>query len=379
MITWSRAVGAAGIAAGLVAAAAAGGITAQRRAVSRLRSQTRADGGPAFDTLTADRTYSIDVDDGTVLHVEEVGSIGASLTVVFAHGWTLRSGAWHFQRLGLAGPDFGGATGGGGFPAARLVFYDQRSHGRSSRGGADRVSMDRLADDLAAVIATAAPAGPVVLVGHSMGGMALITLAGRRPELFSHRVVGVGLISTSASQVPVLAVGRALLRLPDPLLRTVSGIANRYPELVERSRAGARDAVWLLTRLLGFARSDVPADLVDFLDDMITATPIGVIADFAPMLMRLSATAALRCMIDLPVAVVCGEADRLTPPARSRAIADALPGARLTIIPGAGHMAILETPDPVNRALRAMLTDAATRAGIRRSGAGAATARRPAR
>lgn len=381
MTPWTRIVGAAGIAAGVVVAATVGGVTAQRRAVARIRSDVRADGGPAFDALAADRSYSVPADHGAVLHVEEVGPARAPLTVIFAHGWTLRSGAWHFQRLGLAGPGFGRQPERGGFPAARLVFYDQRAHGRSSRGAGNQVSMDLLAADLAAVLAAAAPSGPVVLIGHSMGGMALITLAGRRPRLFADRVVGVGLISTSAHQVPVAALGRALIRLPDPLLRTVSGIATRFPELVEWSRAGAHDAAWLLTRLFGFARRDVPVELVDYLDEMITATPVGVIADFAPMLMRLAAGPALPVLAELPVAIVCGDADRLTPPARSRYMADVLPGARLTVIPDAGHMAILEAPEEVNQALRVLLEDAATRAGIGRTGSGTAAvpARRPAR
>src|SRR5690606_31084170 len=85
-------------------------------------------------------------------------------------------------------------------PQARLVFYDQRSHGRSSRAAPGHATIDDLATDLAAVIGTAAPTGPLVLVGHSMGGMALLALAGRDPDLFADRVHGVALLSTSANE-----------------------------------------------------------------------------------------------------------------------------------------------------------------------------------
>lgn len=351
MSTWGRVLGAASLGTGLLGAAALGGVTAQRRAVRRYRVASGAD-EPGYDLLAADRSYSVLGDDGVVLHVEEVGPLDAPLTVIFGHGWTLRSGAWHYQRLGLADWTPGPTHSSGGRAAIRLVFFDQRSHGRSSRAGSDHTSMADLAGDLAAVIATAAPEGPVVLVGHSMGGMALITLAGLRPRLFSGRVAGVGLVSTSAGAVPTDQLTRALLIGHGALVKLVSMGVSRYPQLIERGRAGSSDAVWLLTRALGFARKDVPGELVDYLDEMISGTPIDVITDFLPALVGLDQAAALPVLAHLPVVVICGDQDRQTPLARSRAIASALPDAELVIAEGAGHMAILERPDVVNQALR---------------------------
>ena len=114
MSTLGKILGAAGIATGVIGAAALGGVTAQRISVRKYQSAQSAlmtdphqeDG---YGLLKADRTYSVDTDDGVALHVEEVGPVTAPITVIFAHGWTLRSGAWHYQRLGLAGPGFGEA------------------------------------------------------------------------------------------------------------------------------------------------------------------------------------------------------------------------------------------------------------------------------
>ncbi len=365
MSTVGRVVGAASIATGVLAAAALGGVTAQRRAVRKYRATAGVD-PQGYDSLAADRTYSVVGDDGVVLHVEEVGEENAELTVVFGHGWTLRSGAWHYQRIGLAGKGFGSGKG----PQARLVFFDQRSHGKSSRAHADHVTMVDLAGDLAAVVATAAPTGPVVLVGHSMGGMALITLAGLRPDLFADRVAGVGLVSTSASALSKAQITRSLMSTSGPLLKLASRAASRYPTWIERGRSGSRDAVWLLTRSLGFAQKDVPGELVDYLDEMISATPVDVIADFAPALVSLDQTAALPVLATLPVVIICGDADRQTPLTRSLAISEALPNAQLVIVKGAGHMAILESPDVVNDALRELFIRAVSyaRSSARRSG-----------
>lgn len=354
MSTWGKVLGAASVGTGVVGALAVGGLTAQRRAVRRYRVSTGAQ-EPGYDLLEADRSYSVLGDDGVVLYVEEVGPLDAPLTVVFGHGWTLRSGAWHYQRLGLADwtpPGWSGSSAGGGTGAVRLVFFDQRSHGKSSRAGSGRTTMADLAGDLAAVMATAAPGGPVVLVGHSMGGMALITLAGLRPNLFAERVAGVGLVSTSAGAVSSDQLARTLRSGNGALVKLVSSAVSRYPQLLERGRAGGSDAVWLVTRALGFAHKDVPGELVDYLDEMISGTPIDVITDFLPALLTHDQAAALPVLAGLPVVVICGDQDRQTPLARSRAIAAALPDADLVIVEGSGHMAILESPDVVNQALR---------------------------
>ena len=351
MSTWGRVLGAASLGTGLIGAAALGGVTAQRRAVRRYRVSSGADEA-GYDLLEADRTYSVLGDDGVVLHVEEVGPLDASLTVVFGHGWTLRSGAWHYQRLGLADWTPDGVPSIDHRPAVRLVFFDQRSHGKSSRADSDHTTMADLAGDLAAVLATAAPEGPVVLVGHSMGGMALITLAGLRPNLFSDRVAGVGLVSTSAGAVSTDQLARTLLSGNNALVKLVSGAVSRYPQLIERGRVGSHDAIWLITRTLGFARKDISGELVDYLDEMISGTPIDVITDFLPALVGLDQAAALPVLSHLPVVVICGDQDRQTPISRSRAIAAALPDAELVVVEGAGHMAILERPDVVNEALR---------------------------
>ena len=132
--------------------------------------------------------------DGVVLHaeVDEITpyaesrrSQSADPTIVFVHGYALNLDCWHFQREAFRGKH-------------RMVFYDQRSHGRSERSDREHATIDQLGDDLARVINELAPKGDVVLVGHSMGGMSIIALAERHPELFAKRVKGVALVSTTA-------------------------------------------------------------------------------------------------------------------------------------------------------------------------------------
>lgn len=361
MSTWGRIAGIAGIATGVIGAAALGGLSAQRRLVRKHHATASGESiAEPYDLLEADRVYSVVATDGVVLHVEEVGPTDADLTVIFAHGWCLRGGAWHFQRTGLAGSGFGSGRPG---PKARMVFYDQRSHGRSTRADDGHSTMNDLADDLAAVIATAAPDGPLVIVGHSMGGMALLTLAGRDPDLFADRVRGIGLISTSASN----SGRQSLFSSTGPLLRLLAQTAGRYSTFVERTRAGSKDAIWLVTRAFGFSRKDIPGDLVDYLDEMISAVPIDIISEFAPALFDLDVSDSLPALTDIPTVLICGDSDRLTPLARTEYIAASLPRADLVIVENAGHMAILEAPTEVNDALRRMLLTAAAAKPKRRT------------
>jgi pimeloyl-ACP methyl ester carboxylesterase len=373
MSTVGKILGTAGIVTGVLGAAALGGVTAQRVAVRKYQSVqaallTEPGAEPDFDALDADRTYSVDTRDGVALHVEEVGPLDAPLTVVFAHGWTLRLGSWHYQRWGLAGPGFGESPGvepaaatrrsrraAAPRPVARLVFYDHRSHGKSTRAPEGHSTMDYVASDLRSVIDTAAPTGPVVLVGHSMGGMAIFTLAAQDPELFAERIAGVGLVCTGATYLKPSELSKLLIVGGNPLVKLLKEVGSRYPAIFERGRSSNRDVVWMITRSLGFSRKDVSGALVDYLDQMVSSTPVEVIAEFLPTLFAHDQTAAVPALAGIPTVIVAGDQDRLTPLERSLRIAEVLPDAKMVVAEGSGHMTMMEDPGVTNEALRTLL------------------------
>src|SRR3954468_22929694 len=128
---------------------------------------------------------TVRTDDGVDLHVEVDENPDSQLTVVLAHGFTARLAEWELQREALR-------------PRARLVLFDQRGHGRSGWTKLTKATIDRTGRDLGEVLDATTPEGPVVLAGHSMGGMSIMALARQRPELFGDRVVGIFLLATSA-------------------------------------------------------------------------------------------------------------------------------------------------------------------------------------
>ena len=342
----SASKGLIGAAVGVVAVGAAAGLAAERYAIGRTRLRPDPHAREPFFGLPADRTRSVLTEDGVALHVEEVGPEGSALTVVFVHGYTQEMAVWHYQRQALAADNPG-----------RLVFYDQRSHGRSGRGSAESATIDQLGRDLAVVLEQVAPQGPVVLVGHSMGGMTIMALADAHPELFGARVVGVALIGTSTGRLAELTFG--LPTLVRPLSRRVLPFVTRgmraRPHSCERGRRVGTDLAFLLTRFGGFGDRDVSPAVVQFVEQMGARTPVDVIAEFYDTFTTHDKLAALEVLRDVETLILVGSKDLLTPVDHSRAMADLLPQAQLVVVEGAGHMVALERPALVTLQLRALI------------------------
>jgi pimeloyl-ACP methyl ester carboxylesterase len=335
----------AGVAgATLVAAAvgAAAGFAAERIVVGRPLRRNGSSRALGLGQLRGPHHVLV-ADDGVELYVEvdepNPGARWHDLTVVFVHGYALNMDSFHYQREGLRG-------------SARLVCYDQRSHGRSGRGESEGATIAQLARDLHLVIDDVAPSGPVVLVGHSMGGMTIMGLAEQHPELFGTRIVGVGLISTSAGDMSQVSFGlpsiaaNGFRRIAPKLV----SLGRRTPFLIERGRQVSNDLAVLITKVYAFA-SDVPIELVDFSLEMINATPIDVLADYYPALHDHKALASIGVLNGTETLVVVGGQDLLTPPSHSEAMVHVLPGAELEILDPGGHLVMLERPDDVNSLL----------------------------
>lgn len=342
--------GVAGAAAGATAASVAASIAVERYAMSRLRGRLDTGALRRFHEPRG-RQLTVTADDGVPLHVEMEGGGSADgadggaertdLTLVFCHGWTLEQASWYYQREQLG--DLG-----------RLVFWDQRCHGRSGRAHRDSISMEALGGDLRAVLEAAAPRGPLVLVGHSLGGMTVMALAAAYPELFTERVVGVALINTSASGLAASlsgVLGVALRTLAPVCLDAMGRVAGP----VQRIRGMSKVLSHVATQRLAFGAGDADPETVAFMDGMVRATPVDVVADYYPAILAHDKLDSLEAFRDVPALVLSGADDRLVPPSSSRVIAAALPGAEHVEVPMAGHMVMLERPGMVNDALRALV------------------------
>ena len=340
-----------GLAAGLgvitgVAALAAGGIALgielERRIVAKRITRTSEADLEAFFSLRSDGP-DVTTPDGVVLHTEIDEGADDDLTLVYVHGYALNLDCWHFQRLHFRGQ-------------LRQVFYDLRSHGRSTRSEAERCRIPQLAEDLYQVLEEVVGPGPVVLIGHSMGAMTIMRLAQSRPELFGSQVLGVALFCTSAGELtdhsPIRGIpGRTFHRVAEPLM---AGL-NRIPELVSQGRRAGSDLGYVVTRRMAFGSDDVPPSYVDFASEMLAEIPLEVVADYYPAIGELDEFGALEIVSTVPTVVVGGENDMITPIEHTARIVELLPKAEAIRVEECGHLGMIEKHEVFNGALDRLL------------------------
>jgi pimeloyl-ACP methyl ester carboxylesterase len=244
------------------------------------------------------------------------------------------SGAIFYAQRGKAGPALLCLHGAGGThrhwgnqlrdlsDIARVYALDLPGHGRSSATAAEPASVAGYSAALLDFM-DACGLDQAVLVGHSMGGAIALWTALDAPG----RVLGLGLVGTGAR----LRVAPAILGGFD------SDLAATIRLIVDYAYAPATPDA-----LLRQAEADYAgANPVVFRNDFSACDSFDIRARLAE--------------IHCPTAIICGSADRLTPPKYSETLRDGIPGATLTLVPNAGHMAMVEQPDAVSQALRELL------------------------
>ncbi len=270
--------------------------------------------------------------DGNPLHVVARGPADAT-PVVLVHGWSCSSRVWNPQVNDLSG-EF------------RVVCYDQRGHGRTPTGDAP-ATLDTLADDLAAVLRAVTGDGRrAVVVGHSMGGMAVSAWAARHPDEVARRARGAVLVSTAADR---LLHDFGVLPFPQRLPGAFA---------IGRAAMGAPVSAQLLPEwgfhYVSMGRDATPAQ-VAFCREIVNACPARNRGRWGGALSGLDVRAGLEALA-VPTAVVVGTEDRLTPAVHARRMAEVLRQAgrldRLVELEAVGHMAPVESPDAVDEQIR---------------------------
>ncbi|MEU4221690.1 alpha/beta hydrolase [Actinoplanes sp. NPDC026623] len=341
----AKKVGIVGAAIGVAAAGLATAFAVERTLV---RKSLNAPGDPHADEEFGDQPFdsesTVTAADGTALRVEvvEPDEPTGKPTIVFVHGFALDMGTFYFQRRVLAEQG-----------DHRLVFYDQPGHGRSGRLKSGDYDIAALGRSLAAVLDAIVPDGHIILVGHSMGGMTIMAFAEQYPEWFGERVTGVVLMSTSAGLIDKSRLGITTLvaRVSAPFFPLWGGAARIGGGTIDRARVASSDLAWLLTRRYGFGDARPSPSLVTFVEQMNSRTPVETLARYLQTLYTHNRYPALSTLSGVPVLVMVGTKDYLTPVTHSEEILRHLPQAELVKIDNSGHVVMLEKSDEVNAAL----------------------------
>ena len=308
----------AGVIAGTAAVAVGAlAVTATRR---KARQITASPDPYPYDLLSTEprgETSYVERPDGTRLRVVIAGS---GPTVVLAHGIYMVVVEWSVLWDMLLARGY------------RVVAFDQRGHG-SSTIGRDGISTESMSSDYLAVLGYV-DAQDAVLLAHSMGGFLAIAAVLDVPGV-AERLGGLILMSTfpgdvlrgaphNKAQIPLIKLGMLQAMVANDTIGTVFGAGlcgdNPSPAMVQvfLDTFRAADHTSLLPILKAFGDEDRGDRLID---------------------------------IAVPTIVLCGTKDTLTPPWQSQRIADAIPGAQVWWLPGAGHMLNWESPDAIVEAV----------------------------
>jgi pimeloyl-ACP methyl ester carboxylesterase len=328
-------------AAALGAATTAAGV---RLAARRIRARPDPEADEDLGALPPeDLTPSVSFD-GTELAVRAAGPEGAP-AVVFSHGFSLDLTTWYYQWRHLA-------------DRYRVVLFDHRGHGRSGRPPDGDFSLRSMGRDVRAVLDRAVPRGPAVLVGHSMGGMALLSFAEEFPEEFGTRVAAVVLADTAASDLVREALGdlgSRAERAIRPILWRITGNVDRSDRVRRIVQERGADLALLLARVTNFGPDASPSQ-VDHVSRLSASAPVEVWVQTARDLVDLDLREAL-ANITVPGLVVVGDRDLLTPSASAEALRDALPQGRAVAIARAGHLSMMERHQAFNEVLEGFLAE----------------------
>ena len=203
-----------------------------------------------------------------------------------------------------------------------------------------------------------APTGPVVLAGHSMGGMTIMALAAARPELFGDRVRGVALVSTAAGDLtsdPRSAGGRMARLSPGMLSALLAGarVLERLRQLLPPDHP--RHQKMVRTLLYG---ADATDEMVLAGAEIMHASTVRSFLSFMPALGEHDKREELAALTRVPVEILVGDSDKLTPRRHSRQLAEALPDAELHEVERTGHMLTQERPQLVTDAIERLVAAA---------------------
>lgn len=245
---------------------------------------------------------------------------GEGHPVLFVHGFPLNHTMWQSQLDALGSN-------------CRVIAPDLRGFGRSGVTPGT-VTMRQFADDLNSLLDVLKITEPVTLCGLSMGGY----IAWQFVEHYRPRLRSLILCDTrAAADTPEAAEAR---------LELAESVLAEGPEPVAEA---------MLPKLFAESTLKSRPDVVEEVRKMIVSTePAGITAALRGMAERPDSTGLL-ATLDLPALLLCGEQDRLTTPEEMRGMAETIPDAAFAEIPNAGHMAPMENPEAVNRAIREFL------------------------
>ena len=274
------------------------------------------------------KVHTITRPDGSILHVECYGPADAP-PIVLTHGWGANSTEWYYIKRNLA-------------DRFRLIIWDEPGLGLSKKPDNNDYRIENLAADLDAVLGLAG-GRPALLVGHSIGGMIILTLAKALPETIARKVSGLLLVHTTYTN-PVRTTSMAALytAIEKPVIVPLLYLTIALWPLVwvMNWMSYINGTAYRSTKKSSFAGTET-SEQVEFVARLMPQARPDVLARGMLGMIGYDATATLST-IGVPVLVVAGDQDTTTLPEASQFMAKSVPHGRLVTLSPAKHMGLIE-------------------------------------
>jgi pimeloyl-ACP methyl ester carboxylesterase len=273
-------------------------------------------------------TQRISQPDGSEIHVEFYGSPDAP-PLILTHGWGPNSNVWYYAKKQLS-------------THYRLIVWDLPGIGKSTKPKNRDYSIEKYARDLEAVLSLAGNQ-PAILLGHSMGGMIILTFCRLFPQHLGRRVAGLILVDTTYTNPLKTTIFNRLLQklqkpLIEPLLYLTIGLSPLFWLISGLSYLNG--SMYLTTEISGFTGRETRGQL-DFSTRLALLASPGVLARGVLAMFKFDETRTLPS-IHIPVLVIAGRSDIATLLSANRRLSLDIPKADLVVLQPAGHMGLME-------------------------------------
>lgn len=276
--------------------------------------------------------------DGSTIQVEFCGQPGAPL-LVLTHGWGPNSTVWYYAKKQLA-------------EHFRIVVWDLPGLGKSTKPKTKNYSIEKYAQDLEAVLSLIGDQ-PAILLGHSMGGMILLTFCRLFPERLGKQISGLILVDTTYTNPLKTAIfSRLLTALQKPLIEPLLHLTIPLSPLLwlMSGLSYLNGSMYLTTEISGFTGRETRGQL-DFATRLGLLASPGVLARGMFAMLRFDETSTLP-KIPIPVQVIVGQSDIATRLSAHRRLSTDIPKAELAVLKPAGHMGLMERNQQFAEAVR---------------------------
>jgi pimeloyl-ACP methyl ester carboxylesterase len=266
--------------------------------------------------------------DGSVLQVEFFGPEDGQ-PIIFSHGWGPNSTVWYYAKRQLS-------------DRFRVIVWDLPGLGKSAKPKNNDHSVEKYARDLEAVVAIAGDK-PVILLGHSMGGMINLTFCRLFPEQLGSRVAGLILVDTTyTNPVKTCIFSNLVRKLQKPLLEPALYLTILLSPIfwLMTWLSYLNGLLYISVELSGFTGTQTRGQL-NFAALLSALGSPGILARGTLAMLNFDETQTLTT-INVPVLVMCGASDIATKPVASDRMTAELPYSQRVTINRSGHMALME-------------------------------------